>query len=163
MSRIDDDIDRALDILEANMAKPSGPTPGDWRPSKLPRVVISDCECRDAGCLTPECHKRLCGGHVVAELHNPADVPLIAAAKETAKERDRLRAVLKEICDELYGQGFKVDGWHQNGDLEPLDSWFDDNGWCEAIDNTEPDNQPKGEDDAIRTTQNDADGSTSGT
>jgi len=38
--------------------------------------------------------------------------------------------VLAEIGKELYGKGLLVSGWHLNGDLEPLDSWFEDNeGW----------------------------------
>ena len=47
-------------------------------------------------------------------------------------EVERLQSLADEICGELYGQGFEVSGWHLNGDLEPLDSWFDNNGWCEA-------------------------------
>ena len=36
---------------------------------------------------------------------------------------------LAEIKDELCGNGLEVAGWHQNGDLEPLDSWFEQNDW----------------------------------
>lgn len=49
--------------------------------------------------------------------------------------RDRCQRLLelhREICGELYGQGLDVAGFHLNGDLEPLDSWFDDNGWLDA-------------------------------
>lgn len=45
----------------------------------------------------------------------------------------RLQKTLREICDELYGHGFEVMGWHLNGDSEPIESWFDDNGWCDVI------------------------------
>jgi len=44
-----------------------------------------------------------------------------------------LRDTISEIIGELYGQGFEVSGWHENGDLEPLDTWFDDNGWCDVV------------------------------
>lgn len=42
---------------------------------------------------------------------------------------------LEEIRDALYGQGLQVTGWHQNGDLEPLDSWFEDNNWGPVVGN----------------------------
>jgi hypothetical protein len=51
---------------------------------------------------------------------------------EAVAEIERLRGVVAEIVGELYGQGFEVAGWHLNGALEPLDTFFDDNGWCEA-------------------------------
>ncbi len=44
-------------------------------------------------------------------------------------ENEKLKATIAEINNELCGQGFEVSGWHLNGDLEPLDNWFTDNGW----------------------------------
>ena len=44
----------------------------------------------------------------------------------------RLQALHAEIVDALYGQGFDVFGWHLNDDLEPLDNWFENNGWLDA-------------------------------
>ena len=52
-------------------------------------------------------------------------------AMEAADEIERLRALHAEIVGELYGQGFEVIGWHDNGDAEELDNWFKTNGWCE--------------------------------
>lgn len=59
-----------------------------------------------------------------------------AALREMTKLRDALAAentglksVVSEIHNELYGHGFQVSGWHLNGDLEPLDSWFEENNW----------------------------------
>ena len=52
----------------------------------------------------------------------------------------RLRELYAEIVGELYGKGFYVVGWHLNGDHEPLDSWFDENGWCD-IENWKPTGQ----------------------
>lgn len=31
----------------------------------------------------------------------------------------------KKYFDELYGQGLEVANWHQNGDLEPFDSFYE--------------------------------------
>jgi hypothetical protein len=44
---------------------------------------------------------------------------LIEAAKAAEKVLDALMG--------FYGQGLEVAGWHQNGSLEPLDNFFDDN------------------------------------
>ena len=51
--------------------------------------------------------------------------------RELLDEIERLRALHAEIVGELYGQGFEVIGWHDNGDAEELDNWFKTNGWCE--------------------------------
>ena len=50
---------------------------------------------------------------------------------ECRHEIEKLRALHAEIVGELYGQGFEVIGWHDNGDAEELDNWFKTNGWCE--------------------------------
>lgn len=50
----------------------------------------------------------------------------LAAAEAELTEANRR---LAEIRDELYGNGLEVAGWHQNGELEPLDSWFEHNEW----------------------------------
>lgn len=50
---------------------------------------------------------------------------------ELEGEVDALQERHRSILNELYGQGFEVLGWHQNGDSEPLDSWFEDNAWVE--------------------------------
>ncbi|MDE7915279.1 hypothetical protein [Enterobacter kobei] len=59
-----------------------------------------------------------------------------AALREMTKLRDALaventglKSVVSEINNELYGHGFQVSGWHLNGALEPLDSWFEENNW----------------------------------
>ncbi|WP_445663578.1 hypothetical protein [Enterobacter soli] len=59
-----------------------------------------------------------------------------AALREMTKLRDALAAentglksVVSEIHNELYGHGFQVSGWHLNGAIEPLDSWFEENNW----------------------------------
>lgn len=56
--------------------------------------------------------------------------------REMQTELDRLKKVHAEIVSELYGQGFDVLGFHLNGDIEPLDKWFENNGWLEP-DNTQ--------------------------
>lgn len=49
-----------------------------------------------------------------------------ADVKRQLKEANRR---LVEIQEALCGQGFEVAGWHNNGDLEPLDTWWEDNEW----------------------------------
>jgi len=44
-------------------------------------------------------------------------------------ENVALKVVVDGVIGELYGKGFKVIGWHLNGDTEPLDSWFEGNEW----------------------------------
>ena len=83
---------------------------------------------------------------VVYELPDDCDVTRITGKGElnvvtcvqgdAIEERDAARRLLAEanrrlteIQAELYGKGLEVSGWHQNGALEPLDSWFEDNDW----------------------------------
>lgn len=40
-------------------------------------------------------------------------------------EIERLTA-FKSYFDELYGKGFDIANWHENGDLEPFDNFYDD-------------------------------------
>lgn len=49
--------------------------------------------------------------------------------EKLAAENAGLKAAISSIHQELCGQGFDVAGWHLNGDLEPLDSWFEENNW----------------------------------
>lgn len=60
----------------------------------------------------------------------PESDPTIAGL--VIAEIKRLRALHAEVVGELYGKGFEVAGWHHNGDLEPLDSFFEDSGWLDA-------------------------------
>lgn len=53
--------------------------------------------------------------------------------RQLAAENVGLKVVVSEINNELYGQGFQVAGWHLNGALEPLDTWFEDNNWNPEI------------------------------
>lgn len=51
---------------------------------------------------------------------------------EAKADTERLRKRHAEIVDTLYGKGFEISGWHLNGDLESMDSWFQENDWlCE--------------------------------
>jgi hypothetical protein len=40
-----------------------------------------------------------------------------------------LTAKIAEIKNMLYGQNLQVANWHLNGELEPLDNFFEENGW----------------------------------
>ena len=54
---------------------------------------------------------------------------LAKSYQQLTAENVGLKVVVSEINNELYGQGFQVAGWHLNGALEPLDTWFEDNNW----------------------------------
>ena len=47
------------------------------------------------------------------------------------REINRLRKRHAEIVKELYGQGLEVAYFHMNDDLDPLDSWFEQNDWLD--------------------------------
>ena len=52
--------------------------------------------------------------------------------KALAAEVERLTERHNDIVKALYGQGLDVVGYHLNGDLEPLDTWFEDNNWIDS-------------------------------
>lgn len=37
--------------------------------------------------------------------------------------------IVKEMREAFYGQNLEVANWHQNGDLEPIDKFFEENDW----------------------------------
>nr|WP_310616650.1 hypothetical protein [Pantoea cypripedii] len=45
-----------------------------------------------------------------------------------AAENSTLKKAVVEF-NELYGQNLGVANWHQNGDVEPLDNFFEENDW----------------------------------
>ncbi|MBZ7451315.1 hypothetical protein FMJ32_27660 [Klebsiella michiganensis] len=59
----------------------------------------------------------------------PEGVDLQDHLRQLAAENVGLKAAIDGVHHELYGQGFMVAGWHLNGDLHPLDSWFEENDW----------------------------------
>jgi uncharacterized protein (UPF0335 family) len=74
------------------------------------------------------------GGQVTVFRRTPEDaanqVALLHAKVESLQSAlTEANRRLKEVADELCGQGFEVLGWHLNGAPEPLDSWFEDNDW----------------------------------
>ena len=54
---------------------------------------------------------------------------LQAQLAEAQRARINAEKMVKEIRESLYGQRLSVVGWHMNGEHEPLDNWFDENGW----------------------------------
>ena len=54
---------------------------------------------------------------------------LQAQLAEAQRARINAENMVKEIRESLYGQRLSVAGWHMNGEHEPLDNWFDENGW----------------------------------
>lgn len=56
-------------------------------------------------------------------------VAIVLNAKPQRQRADRAERILAEIRDTLYGKNLAVANWHQNGELEPLDSFFESNDW----------------------------------
>jgi hypothetical protein len=55
---------------------------------------------------------------------------LLAQREASRKQSDALNEKLLSIRETLYGQNLMVANWHSNDDLEPLDTWFEDNDWA---------------------------------
>lgn len=53
-------------------------------------------------------------------------IPEILERLRKGAEAER---IVTEIWDMLYGQNMQVAGWHKNGDLEPIDRFFESNHW----------------------------------
>ncbi|MFG6159681.1 hypothetical protein ACGTNG_12815 [Halomonas sp. 1390] len=51
-----------------------------------------------------------------------------------AAHAERLNAKLEDFDKCLYGEGLMVANHHLNGDLEPMDNWFDENDWSPEYD-----------------------------
>lgn len=63
------------------------------------------------------------------EPHQGFKYRLMGHAKALAERAAQLNAKLHDINDSLRGHGFEVANHHLNGELEPLDTWFEDNDW----------------------------------
>jgi predicted RNase H-like nuclease (RuvC/YqgF family) len=50
--------------------------------------------------------------------------PMARKIKEQQKEIEKLKAFY-DYFSELYGQGLEIANWHQNGELEPFDDFFE--------------------------------------
>jgi len=89
----------------------------DYSPEKS--AFVKECE------AMPQCPRCGVGGcDTIDGRQSPA-----CRIRELKRDNDRLSSIVTDIWDQLYGEGFMVAGWHLNGDLEPLDSWFDQNEW----------------------------------
>lgn len=69
------------------------------------------------------------GVWVFRKEHDAIVAALQEQVQKLAAENVQLKDIVDGVNSVLYGQGFEVAGWHLNGDLEPLDNWFTDNGW----------------------------------
>jgi hypothetical protein len=49
--------------------------------------------------------------------------------QEAADKIERLERIVGEMWDTFYGQNMQVANWHQNGELEPMDEFFESNDW----------------------------------
>lgn len=53
-------------------------------------------------------------------------IPEILERLRKGAEAER---IVTEVWDMFYGQNMQVAGWHLNGDLEPIDKFFESNHW----------------------------------
>ena len=61
---------------------------------------------------------------------NDQDVYEIVEVYSTAEKRAAvIERKFKEVIDTLYGKGYSISGFHMNGDLELLDTFFEENDW----------------------------------
>jgi hypothetical protein len=52
-----------------------------------------------------------------------------AAIAEAADRLHEMQSTIADIRSTLYGHGLAISGWHLNGELEPIDNFFEENGW----------------------------------
>lgn len=62
-------------------------------------------------------------GDIIVEC-DERDAERLKQVAELTEENERLRA-FKKYFDELYGTYLYVDGWHENGALEPFDNFYE--------------------------------------
>lgn len=48
---------------------------------------------------------------------------------QAQRERDEARRIVTEMWEMFYGQNLRLENWHKNGDLEPIDRFFESNNW----------------------------------
>ena len=61
---------------------------------------------------------------------NDQDVyEVVEVYSDTEKRSAMIEQKLRDIIDTLYGQNLYVANWHLNGDLKPIDEFFEDNDW----------------------------------
>ena len=116
-------------------------TPG---PYEIVTADIGD----EFACIVPVCINAANGRTVISdngglapddeEWHSEelfANAHLFAAAPDMLAALKLALKQIKETQDALLGQGLQVAGWHLNGDLEPVESFFSDSdcGAVEAI------------------------------
>jgi hypothetical protein len=51
---------------------------------------------------------------------------------ELEAQVSRLSRINNEIYNTFFGANLSVSGWHLNGNLEPMDNFFDNNDWSEV-------------------------------
>ena len=71
-----------------------------------------------------------CGvGHVMYFADEEVNIiveHLIKCGVGVCSDRDRLQLIaFKEYFKDLYGQGLEIANWHQNGELEPFDNFYE--------------------------------------
>jgi hypothetical protein len=75
----------------------------------------------DDGRLIEKCNKSVEEHERLAEWLKELEQYRTISTVEECREATKF----KKYFDELYGQGLEIANWHQNGDLEPFDNFYD--------------------------------------
>lgn len=51
------------------------------------------------------------------------------ACREAADKIERMERIIDEIWATFYGSNLHVANWHRNGDLKPMDDFFEQSDW----------------------------------
>ena len=76
----------------------------------------------EAGC----CYLAYRAGHTVASFDSIEDARRFAASEELLAACRKAASMIEALMG-FYGTGLDVMGWHQNGDGQSWDTFFDDN------------------------------------
>jgi len=88
--------------------------------------VAADCP-NERGVM-PEFSQGVCqDGAAIFMDGKPLTIEEILAKLRSGAEAER---IVGEVWDMFYGQNMLVANWHLNGDLEPIDSFFEENDWA---------------------------------
>lgn len=75
----------------------------------------------------PEFAGGFCDGRAAVLMDGvPLTIAQIVSRLERGYEAER---IVDDIWAMFYGQNLQVMNWHQNGDLEPIDKFFETNEW----------------------------------
>ena len=72
-------------------------------------------------------YKRVAERYELERKNNLEEKEIYKLALAQLEEKNELKSLkeFKSYFEDLYGQGLEVANWHQNGDTEPFDSFFE--------------------------------------